>query len=163
MFVCAHGEISEFCKNYDVIVAEEYDGEIEEYAGVFPVLVTDAEMTEAEYFYLKGKMLAKGVELVSTRHSDMECMTEILAYHAKGQPKKGGRQKFGFVCDNGVMRLHEEGKEVVRRILELRDSGCAYREIREDAGVHHRDGRKLSVSTIQIIVKNREEYEKEGL
>jgi intein-encoded DNA endonuclease-like protein len=61
------------------------------------------------------------------------------------------------------MRMHEEGREVVRRILELRDSGCAYREIREDAGVHHRDGRKLSISTIQIIVKNREEYEKEGL
>ena len=29
MIVCAHGEVSEYCKNRDMIIVERYDGDIE--------------------------------------------------------------------------------------------------------------------------------------
>jgi hypothetical protein len=66
---------------------------------------------------------------------------------------------FGFGPDG----LREDGRAVVKRVLELRDKGFVYRQIKEDPGVHHPDGRSLSISTIQIIIKNREIYEREGL
>ena len=49
------------------------------------------------------------------------------------------------------------------RILELRDAGYTYQKINEDGEVRHPDGRKLGISTIQVILKNRKDYEKEGL
>ena len=54
-------------------------------------------------------------------------------------------------------------KAVKRNLDELRDMGFTYRRISEDENVHHPDGRKLNISTIQIILKNRKIYEKEGL
>ena len=53
-----------------------------------------------------------------------------------------------------------DGMVVVRRILELRDGGATYREIREDATARRPDGKMYSLSTIQSVVKNRKFYEK---
>jgi hypothetical protein len=49
---------------------------------------------------------------------------------------------------------------VARRIIALRDAGCTMKEIRDKDGVCHPDGRKLAVSTIQQIIKNRDKYKK---
>lgn len=164
MVVCGHGDVSAFCARHDMIVAMQHDGEIEGYCGFCRVLVTDQDMSEQEYYFLKGKMLARGVELVSTKHRDTEGMSELMLYTSQKESEKRqkfvGRYKFGFHRVGNEIVPHEEKMKVVRRIFELRDKGFTYRSIREDEHVHHVDGRKLSISTIELILKNRKDYEK---
>lgn len=165
MFVCAHGDVTEFCLEHDMVVIETHEGNIEDYRGFMcPILVTDQDMSENEYHFLKGKMLARGVELVSTHYKDSGCLADFVKYSAardaeERKARYGGRHMFGFGSDG----LRPDGRAVVKRILELRDAGYVYRQIKADPGVHHPDGRSLSISTIQIIIKNREIYEREGL
>lgn len=161
MMVCGHGDVADFCKKHDMVICERYSGEIEDYKGVCPVLVTSQDMSEAEYYFLKGKMLARGVELISTLYKDREGMREFLMYQVERRKKNyAGRQSFGFRLVDGELVLTETGRQVVQRIFELRDAGFTLRRIREDDGVHHPDGRRLSVSTIQLIIKNRAKYER---
>ena len=162
MLVCAHGAVSDFCKEHYMIILESFDGNIEEYKGMCRVIVTDSieEENWLEYCFLKGRMLAKGIELISTKHKDCDQMTEYVAHVLRTKRKKsGGRHKFGF-NENG---LTDTGRAVVKRIFELRDAGYTLREIADDDGVYHPNGKSLSSSTIQTIVKNREKYEQEGL
>lgn len=149
MIVCAHGEVSEYCENRDMIIVERFTGEIENYGGVCRVLVTDQEMSPGEYYYLKGKMLARGVELVSTRYVDTENLAQGVI---KDVPEKDsrGRRRFGSVS------MAE--RTVVDRIFELRDAGATLKEISEDEKVGYPDGRKMNISTIQVILKNRNKY-----
>ena len=150
MIVCAHGEVSEYCKNRDMIIVEQYTGDIENYGGVCRVLVTDQSMSVSEYYYLKGKMLGAGVELVSVKYVDTENLSYDVVKAVEAKHPGRGRRKFG------------EGSEaemaVVRRIFELKDSGSSLKRISEDPDVHYLDGRKMPVSTIQVILKNREKY-----
>ena len=149
MIVCAHGEVSEYCEKMDMIIVERYAGEIENYNGSCCVLVTDQEMSAGEYYFLKGKMLARGVELVSTRYVD----TENLSYgEVKAAPAKRGRGRRRFGEDS------EAEMVVVRRIFELRDAGRTMKEISEDEKVCYQDGRRMGVSTIQTILNNRDKY-----
>ena len=148
MIVCAHGEVTEYCESRDMIIMERYTGDIENYCGVCPVLVTDREMSSGEYYYLKGKMLARGVELVSTRYVDTENLVQGTVKEVS--EKRRGRRKFG---DGSEAEM-----AVVRRIFELRDAGVTMREISEDPEVHRMDGERMSVSTIQTILNNREKY-----
>lgn len=151
MIVCAHGEVSEYCENHDMIIVEKYDGDIESYRGVCRVLVTDRDMSSGEYYYLKGKMLAQGIELVSTRYVDMENLNYQAVLTTEQQySSHAGRPKFG--------ERSEAERVVVERIFELRDAGYTLRQISEDDKVGYLDGRKLSVSTIQTILKNRNRY-----
>lgn len=151
MIVCAHGEVSEYCENHDMIIVEKYDGDIESYRGVCRVLVTDRDMSSGEYYYLKGKMLAQGIELVSTRYVDMENLNYQAVLTTEQQySNHAGRPKFGD--------RSEAERVVVERIFELRDAGYTLRQISEDDKVGYLDGRKLSVSTIQTILKNRNRY-----
>lgn len=150
MIVCAHGEVSEYCKKRDMIIVERYDGDIENYGGVCRVLVTDQDMSSGEYYFLKGKMLAQGVELVSTRYVDRENLSYDDVKYAAEKRKSGGRPKFG---DNS-----ETERAVVDRIFELRDAGYKLRAIADDDEVRYSDGRKMSISTIQVILKNRNKY-----
>lgn len=164
MIVCAHGDVDKFCTDHDMVIGNRYSGDIKKYNGAYRILVTDADITECEYHHLKRKLLSRGVELISTRHKDWTGLSDYLAYSAgrdydESQKRKGGRRMFGYGSDG----LTEEGRRMVRRILELRDAGWTYRSISEDGGVCYPDGRKLSVSTVQIIVKNRKKYEREGL
>ena len=155
MIVCSHGNVSDYCKSHDMVVAEIHEGNLLDYSGVPIILVTSQDMTETEYCMTKMRLLKRGVELVSTNHKDQGSLVEYV-----NQPKrKGGRYKFGF---QGT-ELTERGRAVVKRIFELRDAGYTYRAICDDDGVSHPDGRKLNISTVQIILSNREIYEKEGL
>ena len=164
MIVCGHGDVLEFCENHEMVVADTYNGNIEEYEGVCPVLVTDQTMTENEYLYMKKKMLVAGVELVSIHHTDEETVSKQMVYesHRENQSRKekyGGRCRFGFRRVNGKEVPDEYEMQVVRRILELKDSGHTLRAIHADSAVRRIDGSKPSISTIQVIVANRESYE----
>ena len=151
MIVCAHGEVSEYCENRDMIIVEQYTGDIENYGGVCRVLVTDQEMSASEYYYLKGKMLAQGVELVSTRYVDSENLAQGAVRDASERnPSKGGRKRFGTGSSRDMA--------VVRRIFELKDAGYTLKRISEDEMVRYADGREMPVSTIQVILNNREKY-----
>lgn len=150
MIVCAHGEVSEYCENRDMIIVEQYTGDIESYGGVCRVLVTDREMSPGEYYYLKGKMLAQGVELVSVRYVDTENLSYGVVKTAQEKRPPRGRRKFG---DGSEAEM-----AVVRRIFELKDAGCTMKKISEDPDVHYLDGRKIPVSTIQVILDNRDKY-----
>lgn len=152
MIVCAHGEVSEYCENRDMIIVERYSGEIENYGGVCRVLVTDRDMSPGEYYYLKGKMLVQGIELVSTRYVDTENLSQGIVKAANEKRPGPGRPKFGD--------RSEAEMAVVRRILELKDGGSTLKEISEDPDVHYLDGEKIPVSTIQVILRNREKYER---
>lgn len=150
MIVCAHGEVSEYCEKMDMIIVERYTGEIENYNGCCCVLVTDQEMSAGEYYFLKGKMLARGIELVSTRYVDAENLAQGVVKVAP-EKRSRGRRRFG--------EDSEAEMAVVRRIFELRDAGRTMKEITEDEGVRYLDGRRMGVSTIQTILNNREKYE----
>ena len=162
MLVCGHGDVTKFCEDHDMIVCEQYEGEIENYRGVCKVLVTNQDLSEAEYMFKKGEMLACGIELVSTKHKDSRLMKEYYALSAKRKKKNYvGRYPFGLRLVNGKITWTENGKAVVDRILKLRDLGYSLKQISEDDDVHHPDGRRLSISTVQLIIKNREKYENE--
>lgn len=150
MIVCAHGEVSEYCESRDMIVVEQYTGEIENYGGVCRVLVTDQDMSPTEYYYLKGKMLLQGVELVSVRYVDSENLSQGVVREVAEKRGSLGRRKFG----DGS----EAERAVVDRIFELRDAGYKLRAISDDPKVRYLDGRKMPISTIQVILKNREKY-----
>jgi hypothetical protein len=87
-------------------------------------------------------------------------MTEFLAYQAERRKEKyGGRQPFGYRKIGDEIREIPEMIAVARKIVEMKDAGATLREIHECEGVCHMDGRKISISTIQQIIKNRERYE----
>ena len=162
MLVCAHGDVDEFCKDKDIIIIDRYDGDLEKYNGLCRVIVSDVVCDVNTYNFLKGKMLVKGYELVSTIHTDINDLAYLIAKSIKDKSKKhGGRHSFGFQNICGEIKLTDRGRAVVNRIFELRDLGYTYKAISEDEGVCHPDGRRIHLSTIQIIIQNREKYEKE--
>ena len=149
MIVCAHGEVSEYCKNHGMTICAEHIGPIEDYEGVCRVLVTDQDMGENEFYALKLAMLRRGVELISVHYGD-SVIDEFVAFMAHQKQTGPGRRKFGDKSP--------EEMAVVRRIFALRDGGKTLKEISEDAQVHHMDGRRMTVSTIQGILRNRDKY-----
>lgn len=160
MIVCGHGDVTEYCKEHDMTVCEVWGGDVEDYNGHCCVLVTDQEMSENEYYYIKGKMLGRGIELISTRYKDDKLLTEFLAYQADRRKEKyGGRQPFGYRKVGNEIREIPEMMDVARKIIMLKDKGKTLRQIHECEEIHHPDGRKISVSTIQQIIKNRDKYE----
>lgn len=161
MIVCGHGDVAAYCKDHDMVVCETWSGEIDNYKGSSRVLVTDKEMSENEYYYLKGKLLGRGIELISTRYKDDKLLTEFLAYQAnRRKPKNGGRHPFGFYRRNGVLVENPAMIKVARKIIELRDAGRTLRQIQINPEIRHADGRQISISTIHVIVQNRGMYEK---
>lgn len=141
MFVCAHGDVTAYCAMYDMQICDTWNGKITEYNGVCRVIVTDADITEAEYYFLKGEMLGRGYELVSTRYTDHAVMGRYLTYAKK---RSNGRKS---AIDAAI----------VQKIRELRAEGLTIRAIREAEGVCPPNGRKLSLSTIQKIINNKGE------
>jgi hypothetical protein len=142
MMVCAHGNVTEFCAERDMVICDTWDGDIRSYRGPCRVLVTDSDISEQEYYFCKGELLSKGIELISTRYRDDALLSEYLVYaNDRRKKRSGGRQAFS-------------DKAVIARIVALRAEGKTLREIREDEGVRHSDGRKLSVSTILNIIRS---------
>ncbi len=159
MIVCGHGDVTAFCQERDMVICEQYQGDLEDYRGCWPVLVTSKDMSEHEYHYLKSLLFSRGIELISTIHRDTATLRPFLEYQATRRKRtNGGRNKFGFRRENGVIVPTTDGMVVVKRILEMRDAGYTLSQISEDEGVHHPDGRKICISTIQQIIKNREKY-----
>ena len=155
MMVCAHGDVAEYCEGKDMIICDKWDGDLREYSGMCRVIVTDIDVSKNEYYFLKGELLAKGIELISTRHKDDELMSEYLVYAASRQREKyGARVPFGYHRVNGEIVEHPENMAVARRIRELKKAGFSLAQIREDEGARKPDGSRLSISTIQKIIKN---------
>ena len=160
MLVCVHGNCTEYCKEKGLIPVEVWSGELSEYRGKHSMLITDADISKKEYYYVKCKLLEKGVVLLSTRYEDDEDLTEYMEYFA-ARNKKIGRQPFGLrVRDGKIVKIPRE-MEVVHRILELYDEGRSLRAISEDESVRRPDGRKLSIGMINNILNNRRKYEDE--
>lgn len=166
MLVCAHGDVAEFCREHDFTVAGQYIGNITDYDGDIKMIVTDKEMSKQEFYYLRLVMLGKGYDVRSIHYPCMDKeLNEFLEYvgiQERNRRKEtyGGRQPFGYQKRNGVVVENSAMMYVARRIIELRDSGMKLRDIREFPEIHHPDGRKISISTIQQIINNRERYEK---
>ena len=159
MIVCAHGEVTEYCEQHDMVIGDCYIGKIEDYKGACPVLVTDEALGENRFYELKLLLFRRGVELVSTRYAD-EKVTSFISHMALLQKaKRGGRMKFGFRRVGGKAVLTEEGRAVAQRIFELREAGFTLKQISEDKDIHHPGGRRMSTSTVQQILKNRRNYE----
>ena len=161
MIVAAHGDVDQYCSEHDMIIGERYVGDLREYKGRGP-LVTDADIAKNEYFYIKYKMLLRKVQIISTRWASVE-LSEFVAYCAEQESqrrKESGRVRFGYRRRGGMIVDDPAGMRVVDRIFELRDSGATYAQIQADEGVHHYDGRRMSISTIQVILNNREKYGK---
>ena len=98
--------------------------------------------------------------MISTKWTDDEAILRMLRLEQERKSRRGGRQMFGYYRKNGEVHEIPDAMEVARRIISLRDAGLTYREIRETEGIEHTGGKKLSLSTIQVIVKHRELYEK---
>jgi hypothetical protein len=147
-----------------MVPVTQYMGSLEDYNGDCRILVTDQDMSENEYYYWKGVLLARGVDLISTRYKDDEKVLGVVAYTAQREQERrkqtyGGRQPFGWVRRNGVVVENPAMMAVARRIIEMKDAGSTLREIQADEDVHHMDGRDVSISTINQIIKNRDKYE----
>lgn len=148
MIVCAHGDVFEYCKHRGMIIVETWEGDFREYNGKCPVIVTDADISETEYYFEKGKLLARRIDLISTRYTDDEKLVSYISYSTERSGGRKGRKAFGS-CP--------KEKAVVEKILELRKSGMTIRAIRETSGICHADGRRLSVSMIHSILKRRDD------
>ena len=160
MIVCGHGNVADFCKERDMVICSWYSGDLDKYCGGCRVVVTDQDMSEREYYYIKSKLMRRGVELISTRYKDCPALLEYLAYEVEQRKKVHGvRQPFGFYRKHGEVVKSPELIAVARRVIELRDAGYVLRQIAEDDRVRHADGRRLSLSTIQTIIRNRGLYE----
>lgn len=144
MIVCAHGNVIEYCKSRDLIIVDRWDGDFRDYNGKCPILVTDAEITEAEYYFEKGKMLARGIELVSTRYEDNALLVRYMTRTTERNNPAKKRAVFGAT---------PEEVAVIERIRELRREGFTIREIQAADGVRHTDGRYLSLSLIHRILQ----------
>ncbi len=144
MIVCAHGDVFEYCKSRGLIIVDRWDGDFREYSGTCPILVTDAEITEQEYYLEKGKLLARGIELVSTRYEDNPQLVIYIALTTDRGNVKRRKATFGE---------SPEEVAVIERIRELRSEGLTIREIQAADGVRHTDGRKLSLSLIHNILQ----------
>ena len=166
MLVCAHGNVVEYCDEHGLRIVENWHGELTDYNGDCRVIVTDAEMRLQEFLYLRMAMFSRGYDLRSVHHPNVdEKVNEFLEYAGMQERNRrketyGGRQPFGWQRRNGVVVENSAMMSVARRIIELRDSGMTLRDIQNFPEIHHPDGRKISVSTIQQIIKNRERYEK---
>lgn len=165
MRVAAHGNVDEFCAERDFIIEERYEGELIDYAGKSMVLVTDGCDELNEYYYLKYVLFKRGVSLVSThwRNKDVSAFVEycLKQDEERRRGKRAGRQPFGFQWDHGERVVNPATIGVARRIIALRDAGYTYRAIAEDPEVRYPDGRKMSISTVQVILNNRGIYEEE--
>jgi hypothetical protein len=161
MRVCAHGDVAEFCREHDMVICDTWDGNIENYRGGCRVLVSDQSLSENEYYFLKSRLMARGIELISTHHKDDESMVGFLMYaNERDKSRHATRLPMGYCWSDGQKIEDKERMAVARRIIELRERGLTYREIRDDENVRRRDGEKLSLSTIQNVWRNKEFYKK---
>lgn len=165
MIVCGHGDVTAFCKENGFTVAARHTGEIIDYRGEIKTIVTDQKMSAQEFLYIRMIMLGKGYDVRSIQYPNIDRkMDEFLEFVGtqemyRRKEKYGGRQPFGFRKVGNEIREIPEMIAVARKIIEMKNEGATLRQIHESEGICHPDGRRISVSTIQQIIKNRERYE----
>lgn len=162
MLVAAHGDVAEYCAKHGMEIGEVYTGSVEDYNGKCLILVTDNCTDENEYYYLKYKLRKRKVELVSTHwyNGDVSSFVQYLSRREdRKKSKNSGRVPFGFRRVCGKLVEDPESIVIARRIIALRDAGYTYRRIVDADGVGYPDGRKMGISTVQVILRNRSKYE----
>jgi hypothetical protein len=135
-------------------VLETYEGDLRDYHGSCPVLVTDLMMDRENYDSLKCELFSRGVDLVSTHWLDDDVVVRLIRGDLERRRKRGGRQMFGFCKKNGVIAEIPEKMAVARRVIEMRDAGYTLRQIQDDLDEY------MAISTIQVIIRNRDKYER---
>ncbi len=163
MRVAAQGDVSDYCRNHNYVVKEWYYGNPVDYNGEWKVLVSDWPYRKNEYYAVKIVLLRKGIELISTVWNDLDLdyFAQEFVDFERNQKRKthtGGRPPFGFRMIDGK-RVEVPGEiETARLIVQLREEGATYKQITEHPDVHYLDGTKFSISTIQVILRNRDKY-----
>ena len=75
----------------------------------------------------------------------------------------GGRTPYGYAADKNIrgMVVVPEQAEVVRKIFEMKKSGCTYQQIvnhLNDNGYVNKSGGKWAISSVQVILGNENTY-----
>ncbi len=153
MNVIAHGAVEDFCRERGMVIVGRHSGDLDCYYGDLRVLVTGEVLDKNEFYYLKYKLLRRGVTLISTRWDIADLNDFVLYLNERYRGNYHGRPKFGFVVKDGVVLENPEKMALAKRILELRDSGKTLREI-------HAEIDCLSIGTIRTILRNRVFYER---
>lgn len=159
MNVVVHESSDAYCEQRGWTVVGHYNYRLEEYDWRCPVIVTGAKIGERRYYHEKFKLMKRGYTLLSSLYSD-DGFADYQYEQKKGKPrvKRGGRLCFGFIRENGQEAADPVTMPVVQRIHELRNAGVKYKDIQADEKVCYPDGRSMSISTIQVILNNKERY-----
>ena len=140
------------------------------------------------YFYYKGALLRKNIELISITEdfgqfgvfaNMLEAFTLTCAEMERENINKrtsagrsvkaarggysGGRTPFGYKAVSGKMEIVPEEAEIVRVIFRMKDGeGATYKQVVDHLnaqGFTNRSGTKFSISTVQTIYENKKVYE----
>lgn len=139
------------------------------------------------YYYYKMLLIKKDVKLISIAEdfgqfgvfaSMLEAFTlcvaemerENITKRTSGGRKmkaakggySGGRPPYGYTPLNGKLVIVPEEAEVVKFVIESKDSGMTYQTICDalnDEGKTNRSGTKFSISTLQVIIDNKPLYQ----
>lgn len=74
----------------------------------------------------------------------------------------GGRPPYGYVPQNGRLVIVPEEAEVVKFVIESKESGMTFQTICDalnKSGKTNRSGTKFSISTLQVIIENKPLYQ----
>lgn len=74
----------------------------------------------------------------------------------------GGRPPYGYTPVGGVLRIVPDEADIVRYVINAKDSGKTYQAICDELNKHgktNRSGTKFSISTLQVIIDNKPLYQ----
>lgn len=139
------------------------------------------------YYYYKMLLIKKDVKLISIAEDfgqfgvfanmleaftlcvaemERENITKRTSSGRKVKASKGGysggRPPYGYSPLNGKLVIVPEEAEIVRFVIESKDSGKTYQTICDalnNEGKTNRSGTKFSISTLQVIVDNKPLYQ----
>lgn len=163
MKVVVHGDADGFCQERGWEIVGRYRDRLDQYDWRCGTLVTAQPMSKKKFYYQKYLLYKRGYTLLSTQYHDNE-MSDFVEYLAerereKKKKKSGGRAPYGYKWENGVLLIDPATIVTARRIVALRDAGKTYKQIQDDPEVCYENGRRMSISTIQVILSNRSKYE----
>ena len=138
------------------------------------------------YYYYKMMLMKKDIKLISISEdfgqfgvfsNMLEAFTLCVAEMERDNINKrtsagrkvkaarggysGGRPPYGYKPISGVLTVVPEEAEVVKIVFSMKDSGMTYKQICDrlnGMGKTNRSGGKFSISTIQVILGNRNLY-----
>lgn len=138
------------------------------------------------YYYYKMMLMKKDIKLISISEdfgqfgvfsNMLEAFTLCVAEMERDNINKrtsagrkvkaarggysGGRPPYGYKPVSGVLTVVPEEAEVVRMVFSMKDAGMTYKQICDrlnELGKTNHSGGKFSISTIQVILGNRNLY-----